>query len=111
MSPIAQDSVWAPTAPVIEHADAVWDSMVQVTPASAGSGSLRVTPVAVPGPELPTLTVKPTEVPAVTGVASAVLVMARLGSGGGGKQVSGEAGGVTSIVGESWAEPAVGGGG
>src|SRR5438552_4076872 len=93
MSPMVQDSVWAPTAPVIEHADAVWDSMVQVTPASAGSGSLRVTPVAVPGPPLDTVTVKPTEVPAVTGVASAVLVMARPGA-------------LTTMVAKSWTDPA-----
>src|SRR5438552_18381457 len=79
MSPIVQDRVWAPTDPVIEQAEAVWVSMVQSTPVRAGSGSLRVTPVAVPGPLSPTSTVKPTEVPAVTGVASAVLVIARPG--------------------------------
>src|SRR5205809_237555 len=101
MSPMVQDSVWEPTAPVIEHAEAVWDSMVQVTPVSAGSGSSRVTAVAVPGPPLDTVMAKPTEVPAVTGVASAVLVMVRLGSSGDGKQFSVQGGVVTSMVAKS----------
>src|SRR5438105_1213479 len=95
MSPIVQDRVWAPTDPVIEQAKAVWDSMVQVTPARAGSGSLTATAVAVPGPPLDTVTVKPTGLPAVTEVSSAVLVMARLGAG---KQFSVQGGVVTTIL-------------
>src|SRR5438105_4887883 len=79
MSPIVHDSVCEPAEPAMEHAEAVWDAMVHVTPVRAGSGSATVTPVAVPGPPLDTVMVKPTNVPAVTGVASAVLVMARPG--------------------------------
>src|SRR5437764_710991 len=79
MSPIAHARACDATVPVIEQAEAVWDSIVQFTPVSAGSGSLTVTAVAVPGPALDTVMVKPTNVPAVTGVASAVLVMARPG--------------------------------
>src|SRR5438552_496464 len=102
MSPIVQDRVWAPTDPVIEQAKAVWDSMVQVTPARAGSGSLTATAVAVPGPPLDTVTVKPTGLPAVTEVSSAVLVMARLGSG---TQFSVHSGGFTTMVAKSWTKP------
>src|SRR5439155_1149945 len=55
--------------------------MVHVMPASDGSGSFTVTAVAVPGPPLETVMGKPTLVPASTGVASAVLVIVRLGDG------------------------------
>src|SRR5439155_419911 len=79
MSPMEHERVCEPAGPLMEHAEPLWDWMVQVMPASDGSGSLTVTPVAVPGPPLPTVTVKPTGVPELTGVASAVLVMARLG--------------------------------
>src|SRR5437588_12121462 len=79
MSPMVHASNWSPTDPVIEQAEPVWDWMLQSTPESAGSGSLTVTPVAVPGPEFDTVMVKPTLVPESTGVASAVLVMARFG--------------------------------
>src|SRR5258705_378533 len=44
-----------------------------------GNGSLSVTLVAVPGPALLTVIVKPMALPAVTVLASAVLVMLRLG--------------------------------
>ena len=47
----------------------------QLTPAPVGSGSLRVTPVAVPAPVLDTVMVKPIGSPAFTLVASAVFVM------------------------------------
>src|SRR5438552_1967404 len=102
MSPMLQARTWVPTGPVIEQAEAVWVSMVQSTPVRAGSGSLTVTAVAVPGPPLPTSTVKPTEVPAVTGVASAVLVIARLGSG---RQFSVQSGGFATMVARAWTKP------
>src|SRR5437899_2371868 len=92
MSPMLQARTWEPTDPVIEQAEAVWVSMLQSTPVRAGSGSLTVTAAAVPGPPLATVTVKPTEVPALTGVASAVLVMARLGP-------------LTTMVAKSWTNP------
>src|ERR1700722_1705382 len=59
--------------------------MDQLTPVPEGSGSFNVTLVAVPVPaaaELETVTVKPTLLPAVTGLASAVLVMERAGGAG-----------------------------
>src|SRR5438094_170937 len=105
MSPIVQASVWAPTDPVIEQAEAVWDAIVQVMPDSDGRGSLTVTAVAVPGPPLDTVMVKPTGLPAVTGVASAVLVIARLGSGGGGTQFSVQGGPLTKMVAKACTEP------
>src|SRR5438094_7143170 len=105
MSPIVHERVCAPAAALIEQAAAVWDAMVQVTPARAGRGSLTVTAVAVPGPPLDTVMVKPTEVPAVTGVASAVLVIARLGAGGGGTQFSVQGGVVTKMVAKACTEP------
>ena len=37
MSPIVQDRVWDGAVPVIKHAVPSWESMLQVTPASAGS--------------------------------------------------------------------------
>ena len=52
-------------------------------PVPAGSGSFKVTEVAVPVPvadELATVTVKPMAVPADTGVASAVFVMLSAGA-------------------------------
>src|SRR5437016_4567633 len=79
MSPKVQLRSCDPWAPLIEQAEPVWDWMVHVTPGSDGSGSLTVTPVAVPGPEFDTVMVNPTLVPESTGVASAVLVMARFG--------------------------------
>src|SRR5438132_674618 len=84
MSPMVQASNWSPTDPVIEQADPVWDWMLQSTPGSAGKGSLTVTLVAVPVPVLDTVIVNPTLAPGLTGVASAVLVIARLGWEGGG---------------------------
>src|SRR5438067_1249132 len=79
MSPSEHERVCDPAGPVMEQAEPLWDAMVHVIPVREGSGSFIVTAVAVPGPPWPTVTVKPTLVPAVTGVASAVLVMARLG--------------------------------
>ena len=77
MSPKLQPSTWVPTGPVIEQlpAPVYAGLMTQSTPDPAGSGSLRVTAVAVPGPALLTVTVKPIEVPVLTGVASASLVI------------------------------------
>src|SRR5438552_765257 len=98
MSPIAQDRTCDPTAPMIEHAEAVWASRAHVTPVNAGSGSSTATAVAVPGPPLDTVIVKPTGEPAVTGVASAVLVMARLGSSGGGEHSAVHGGVVTTMI-------------
>ena len=48
-------------------------------PVPVGSASVSVTLVAVPGPALLTVIVKPIAVPALTVAASAVLVMERLG--------------------------------
>src|SRR5437762_2606772 len=79
MSPKVQLRSCDPWAPLIEQAEPVWDWMVHVTPVSDGSVSLRVTPVSVPGPVLDTVIVNPTGLPASTGVASAVFVMARPG--------------------------------
>src|SRR5438309_9963689 len=103
MSPIAHARACDATVPLIEQAEAVWDSMVQVTPVRAGSGSLTVTAVAAPGPPLDTVMVKPTEVPALTGVASAVLVMARLGRG---TQFAVRGGAVPTMVATARTEPA-----
>src|SRR5947208_3662029 len=79
MSPSEHERVCEPAGPLREHAEPLWDAMVHVMPARDGNGSFTVTAVAVPGPELPTSIVKPTLVPELTGVASAVLVMARPG--------------------------------
>src|SRR6202158_3757535 len=76
-----QLKTWLGLLPEIEHRPALlWMSMDQVTPTPepAGSGSLTVTPVAVPVPGLLTRTVKPIVSPALTLVASAVLVMVTL---------------------------------
>src|SRR5438477_136566 len=105
MSPSEHERVCDPAGPVIEQAEPLWDAMVHVIPVREGSGSLTVTAVAVPGPPLPTVTVKPTLVPAVTGVSSAVLVMARLGAGGGGTQFSVQGGVVTSMVAKACTNP------
>src|SRR6202165_2832848 len=67
---------------LIEHRPAlVWLAMDQVTPEPepAGSGSLTVTPLAVPVPGLLTRIVKPMVSPALTLVASAVLRVGTLG--------------------------------
>src|SRR5438445_441560 len=79
MSPNVQLRSCDPWAPLIEQAEPVWDWMVHVTAVSDGSVSLRVTLVAVPVPVLDTVIVNPMLVPELTGVASAVLVMARFG--------------------------------
>src|SRR5438477_10181306 len=98
MSPSEHERVCDPAGPVIEQAEPLWDAMVHVIPVREGSGSFTVTAVAVPGPPLDTVMVKPTEVPAVTGVASAVLVIARLGAGGGGAQFAVQGGVLTPLV-------------
>src|SRR5438270_6220658 len=74
-----QLSTWVPTGPVI--AQPVTDGlMLQLRSPPAGSGSLTVTPVAVPGPLLLTTMSKPMPVPALTGPAGlAVLVMWMVG--------------------------------
>ena len=51
----------------------------QLMPAPVGSASLSVTPVAVPGPLLFSVIVKPMLLPAFTLAASAVFVICRLG--------------------------------
>jgi len=81
MSPNVQFSVWLGAAPEIEHVPepAYAGPIDQLTPSPAGSGSVKVTPVAVPGPELDTVTVNPIGSPVFTGDASAVLVIARSG--------------------------------
>src|SRR5579872_3792670 len=88
MSPNEQVRVWAGAGAVpltIEQAFGFvfdWLSIDQLTPEPGGSGSDIVTPVAVPvpaAPELDTVTLKPIGDPALTGVRSAVLVIARLG--------------------------------
>src|SRR6266702_1844301 len=68
-----------PTAPVIEQASAVCESIDQSTPLPLGSGSLIVTPAASPGPALLAVTVKPICVPAFTAAASAVFSSDRSG--------------------------------
>src|SRR5438552_19141658 len=100
MSPKVQLRSCDPWAPLIEQAEPVWDWMVHVTPVSDGSVSLRVTPVAVPGPLLDTVIVNPTGVQASTGVASAVLVMARPG---GITAIGGKAHTVLSLLAETHA--------
>src|SRR6516164_6598155 len=72
----------APAAPVRakEAKLPVLVSMLQVLlPPSAGSGSLRLRPLAVPVPVLVRVTVKPAVPPAVIEAASAVLLTATLG--------------------------------
>src|SRR5205807_2852146 len=70
-----QFSTWVPTGPVI--AQPVTDGlMLQFRSPPAGSGSVIVTAVAVPGPLLLTTMSKPMVSPALTGPAGlAVLVM------------------------------------
>src|SRR5438270_767108 len=70
-----QFSTWVPTGPVIEQ-PVTAGLMLQFRSVPAGSGSVMVTPVAVPGPLLLTTTSKPMLSPALTGPAGlAVLVM------------------------------------
>ena len=77
----ARVSVWLPWAPASVKAAGLptAPSLTQVTPVPEppGSGSVRVTPVAVPVPPLWTVTVKPIGLPALTLAASAVLVTVR----------------------------------
>src|SRR5207249_11880965 len=69
----------APAEPLMKQCEPGSEPLVQSKPGSAGKGSTTVTPVAVPGPVLATVIVNPMLVPELTGVASAVLVMTRLG--------------------------------
>src|SRR5438270_892323 len=74
-----QPSTWVPTGPVIEQ-PVTAGLMLQFRSVPAGSGSVMVTPVAVPGPLLLTTMSKPMFVPALTGPAGlAVLVMWMIG--------------------------------
>ena len=74
-----QFSTWVPTGPVIEQ-PVTAGLMLQFRSVPAGSGSVMVTPVAVPGPLLLTTMSKPMFVPALTGpIGLAVLVMWMVG--------------------------------
>src|SRR2546427_364886 len=53
--------------------------MLQLSPVPVGSGSVRVTAVAVPRPALVAVMVKPILLPELTDAASGVLVTERLG--------------------------------
>src|SRR5262249_22973717 len=84
MSPKLQASVWLGAAPVMLQVPGPPNAglMDQFTPVPPGSGSDRVTALAVPVPgaaEFDTVTVNPIGSPALTGVASAVLVIDRFG--------------------------------
>ena len=78
MSPNEQFNVWLGAEPVIEQ-PAVAGLIAQLMPVPPGSGSLKVTAFAVPGPGLETVIVKPIALPALTEDASAVLEIARFG--------------------------------
>jgi hypothetical protein len=85
MLPKEQESVWLGALPVIEHVPgpAKAGLIDQLTPVPPGSGSSRVTEVAVPVPDaeaFETATVKPIVVPALTVAASAVLVIEMAGA-------------------------------
>ena len=74
-----QPSTWVPTGPVIAQ-PVTGGLMLQFRSPPAGSGSVMVTSVAVPGPLLLTTMSKPMPVPALTGPAGlAVLVMWMVG--------------------------------
>jgi hypothetical protein len=84
--PKLQVSVCDPTVPVIEHMPGpAYDGLIdQESPGPAGSGSLKVAPVAIPagGAELlPAVMVKPMGVPGRTLAASAVLLTVRCACG------------------------------
>src|SRR5687767_14247234 len=71
---------WAGASPLITQAVPVWLSIDQLTPEPVGSGSLMVTPVAVPVPAaslLLAVAVNPIVLPASTSSSSAVLVTSR----------------------------------
>ena len=70
MSPNAHDNV----APTMEH-PAFAGLIVQLMPVPVGSGSLNVTPVAVPAPVFETVIVNPIGSPALTDTASAVFAI------------------------------------
>src|SRR5689334_11625569 len=77
-----QVSVCGLEPPTAQLAPPLWLSTDQLMPSPPGSGSLRTTLRAMPVPAallFVTVTVKPTFVPAETGVASGVFVMDRFG--------------------------------
>jgi hypothetical protein len=78
MSPNEQVSVWLGAFPVIEQRASA-GLIDQLMPVPPGSGSLRVTFFATPGPLFATVIVNPIAVPALTDDASAVLLMVRFG--------------------------------
>src|SRR5215831_5792564 len=85
MSPKLQASVWLGAAPVmLQVPGPAYAGLIdQLTPVPPGSGSERVTALAVPVPwaaEFDTVMVKPIGSPALTEVASAVLVIDRSGA-------------------------------
>jgi hypothetical protein len=77
-SPNEQLSDWLGALPVIEQ-PAVAGLIDQFTPVPPGSGSDKVTPVAVPTPVLDTVIVKPIWSPALTVALSAVLLICKPG--------------------------------
>src|SRR2546428_156363 len=84
MSPSVQSSTWLPAAPLIEQLPCAGRvSTDQPTPEPPGSGSCRVTDLAMPVPStllLCTVMVKPIWLPTVTGDASGVLVTESIGA-------------------------------
>src|SRR5579859_301639 len=82
LAPLARSPRWqVRVLEVMEQvAAALPPSTAQLSPVPEGSGSLRVTERATPGPELLTVMVKPMGSPVLTGVASGILVTLRLGA-------------------------------
>src|SRR5436309_1312630 len=77
---VPQPRAWVGAVPVIEQvAGPDWDAIDQLIPGPPGRASVRVVPVESPGPALCRVMVKPIGEPALTLVASAVLVIDRLG--------------------------------
>src|SRR5438552_2520907 len=73
-SPKEHSSVWSPTFPVMVHGSpAGWLAIDQLRSAPAGSGSLRLTSLAVPGPRLDTVMSNSAVSPALIGSCLAVL--------------------------------------
>src|SRR5262245_12157638 len=73
-----QLSVWVGAPFPTLRASDLFEAIDQLTPLPPGSGSLIVTPVAVPGPLLVSVTWKPIVSPALTLAASAAFVSVRL---------------------------------
>src|ERR1700746_1357560 len=95
-----QVSTCVPTGPAIVQKAPSWLEIIQLRPGLPGSGSLTVTPVALPWPALLTVMSNPILSPAETGPSGLAVLVTR--TSGASTQTEAFASGLPSLVVVTW---------